>query len=130
MGIAERIASELKDISKTRDLRKHEGYSAATVILAKEHYAEAKRRINALADLIAANGEKILCSVGRGDVVDSGMKGFSIRRGVVLELYDYEEMSAAFIRLYHLSDGKKEWLALYVDENPKTPWWKKEERHD
>ncbi len=96
--------------------------------MALEHYAEAEKRLNALADRIAAKGEKILCSIERGDVIDSGVKGFSIHRGTVLELYDYEEMTVAFIRLYHLSDGKKEWLAIYVDENPKTPWWKLEER--
>ncbi len=130
MGIAERVLTEVKGISRSQRVRKVGDYVAATALLDVEHFEEAIHRMNAALASIVERGEKISCDLGSGEVVDSGVKGFDILKGVLLEVYDYRKTSAAFIRLYHLRDKRREWLALYVDENPHTPWWSEEERRE
>jgi hypothetical protein len=76
----------------------------------------------------AKGGEVIETTISGGTVTDSGIPGFKIKRGRFAEVYGYQETEAVFIRLYHLVSETKEWLALYMDSNKKTPWWSKAER--
>jgi hypothetical protein len=73
------------------------------------------------------NGEKIENDISAGEIVDCGLKQFEILKGKLFEIYDYDSTTAIFIRLYHVK-GEKEWLALYIDENPDTPWWGDKEK--
>ena len=73
-------------------------------------------------------GEEIYCRLGDGEITDRGVKSLRIGRGVFIEYYDYQEMSVVFIRLYAMESGDRRWTALYIDENPETPWWTKDER--
>ncbi|MEE8168641.1 MAG: hypothetical protein V3T58_07205 [Candidatus Hydrothermarchaeales archaeon] len=127
MSIVDEVLAELKDISNTQKTREFGDYLAATAIFDVEYFDEVIRRIESVVAPIIENGEKIFCELNSGDVVDSRVKCFDILRGAIFEVYDYKRMAASFIRLYHLK-GEKEWLALYVDENPHTPWWSREER--
>ncbi|MFQ5974855.1 MAG: hypothetical protein ACE5J5_00875 [Candidatus Hydrothermarchaeales archaeon] len=128
MALTEKILKELKKLSKTQKICKHGKYSTATAIFDASSFDEVSSLINNVIDPIAENGEKIICNIDSGEIIDSQVKGFDIKKGVLIELYDYSSTDVTFIRLYHIRDEKKDWLALYVDENPETPWWTKEER--
>lgn len=80
------------------------------------------KRINQAIAPILKNGEKIENDISAGSITDCGLKQFEILKGKFFEVYDYDSTTAIFIRLYHVK-GEKEWLALYIDENPDTPWW-------
>lgn len=127
MGIAEKILKRLKSAAETGNLRKFKEYEAASLIFQSSKYDDIIRELNEVLVDITKDGEVISSAFGEGEVVDSGAKHLDIVRGMLYEVYDYKAMSSAFIRLYHLK-GKKEWLALYVDENPHTPWWVEEDR--
>jgi len=127
MGIAQRTLERLKEISKSNSLKRFKEYEAASLIFDISNYEDVILGINDVLKDIAENGEVISSTFGEGKVVDSGAKHLEVIRGMLYEVYDYDALSSAFIRLYHLK-GEKEWLALYVDENPHTPWWDEEER--
>ncbi len=126
--LTEKILSELKDVSKSQNIRKHGKYITGSAVFDSGHFDYVANRVNSILAPVAANGEKILNEIKEGEVVDSGIKQFKILRGIFIEVYDYKTMTVAFVRLYQISDKNKEWLALYIDENPSTPWWGKEER--
>lgn len=126
--LTEKILSELKDVSKSQNIRKHGKYITGSATFDSKHFDYAADKINSVLAPIIANGEKILNEIKNGEVVDSGIKQFKILRGIFIEVYDYKTMTVTFLRLYQISDKNKEWLALYIDENPSTPWWGKEER--
>ncbi len=127
MGLAQDTLERLKGIAETSSHKKFKEYEAASLIFDIGKYEDVIEGVNVVLKDIAEEGEIISSAFGEGEVVDSGAKYLEIVRGMLYEVYDYKALSSAFIRLYHLR-GEKEWLALYVDENPHTPWWGKEER--
>ncbi len=130
MSISKKILNELESYSKTKKICKQEKYTTATAKFDVTSFKEVLDTINRVIDPVVENGEKIVCNIDRGEIIDSKIKGFEIEKGVLIELYDYASTTVAFIRLYHIKDAKKEWLALYIDENPDTPWWTNKERND
>ncbi len=124
--VSESILRSLKDISKTSKLRKRGNYITAHATFALEKFVDVLDKINAVVMPILKNGEKIESDISSGKIVDCGLEQFKIIKGKFLEVYDYGSTTAIFIRLYHVK-GDKEWLALYVDENPDTPWWGEKE---
>lgn len=128
MSLTQKILSELKDISNTQSVKKHGKYIVGTAIFDVRLFDDILGKIDLVVDPIIKNGEKILSNIDSGEVIDSGIKQFTVLRGVSIEVYDYKATTAIFIRLYHIQDKKREWLALYIDENPSTPWWTEEER--
>ncbi|MFQ5815268.1 MAG: hypothetical protein ACE5G7_02105 [Candidatus Hydrothermarchaeaceae archaeon] len=127
MGLAERILERLEGIAETSSAKGFKEYEAVSLIFHSSRYEDVIRGLNDVLGGIAKDGEVISSAFGEGEVVDSGVKHLEVVRGMLYEVYDYKAMSSSFIRLYHLK-GEKEWLALYVDENPHTPWWEEEER--
>jgi len=122
---AEKLLSDIQELSEYTKVRKHGEYVAASARFSSPAYDNVLERIEARVEPIIRNGEKIINEVSNGEIIDSGVKQFSISRGVFMEVYDYTSNSAMFIRLYQITDGKKDWLSLYVDENPSTPWWER-----
>ncbi len=130
MSITEEILKELKNLSKTQKTNTQGKYTTATATFKASSYDEVLDIVNKTVEPVAENGEKIICSIDRGEIIDSKIKGFDIEKGTLIELYDYKHTTVAFIRLYKIKDKDKTWATLYVDENPDTPWWTKEERGD
>lgn len=128
MLLTEKIFSGLEKICSSKNMRKNKGYVAASMIFDFRHYNAVQKKLNFLLDEIAKSGERISCEISSGAIVDSGIRQFDVLKGVSIEFYDYEKMSAAFIRLYCISNDKKRWVALYIDENPSTLWWSRAER--
>ncbi|WP_456474958.1 hypothetical protein [Candidatus Pyrohabitans sp.] len=121
------LLSALEVLSERKNIREYASYYAASAFFRTEKYEEVERVI--LSHLEGRkNSELISCTLSSGIISDSGNVQFHILKGRVFEFYDYKEMSACFIRLYHLQDlsNGKEWVALYIDENPSTPWWAEE----
>ncbi|MFQ6105476.1 MAG: hypothetical protein ACE5NL_00190 [Candidatus Hydrothermarchaeaceae archaeon] len=128
MSLAEKILSELGGISNSKNIRRNKEYIAGSMIFDPVHYSTVQKKLNSIIDEVARNGEKIVCEISSGRIVDSGVKGFEVLKGTSVEVYDYRATAAAFVRLYYIRSRKKDWLALYIDENQSTPWWSKEER--
>ncbi len=126
--LAEKILSELKDVSKSQNIRKRGRYVTGSAEFDLKHFDYVADKINLALAPIAADGEKISNEIKAGEIVDSGVRQFKILKGVFIEIYDYKTMTVAFVRLYRISDKNREWAALYIDENPSTPWWSREER--
>lgn len=125
-SLAADVLECVKDISKTSKLRTHEKYTAGHATFNVSDFKRVLDRINQTLEPILKNGEKIENDINAGEIVDCGLKQFKILRGKFFEVYDYASTTAIFIRLYHVK-GENEWLALYIDENPDTPWWGEEE---
>jgi hypothetical protein len=121
-SLTQRVLSQLKDISKEQKVRKKGRYTAGYAVFSADNFERVAERLELVLKPVLKNGEKI-SSTGPGEIIDSGVKQFEILKGIFSEVYDYSTTTATFIRLYHISDGKREWLALYIDENPSTPWW-------
>lgn len=125
-SLAEEIFKSLENISKTSKLRTREKYTAGHATFVTGDFDRVLYGINQTIGPLLKNGEKIENDINAGEIVDCGLKQFKILRGKFFEVYDYGSTTAIFIRLYHVR-GEKEWLALYIDENPDTPWWGEEE---
>ncbi len=126
--LAEKIISQVKALAHMHKIRKNRGYVAATAIFDSKNYTRVIEIINSTTDAAAKNGEKISSEISSGKIIDSGVKQFEILKGALIEIYDYKRTSAAFVRVYRLRSRGKNWVALYIDENPETPWWSEEER--
>ncbi|MFH1773698.1 MAG: hypothetical protein ABH874_01920 [Methanobacteriota archaeon] len=126
--LTEKILLEFKSISKSQSVRKHGKYIAGSAAFDSKHFDYVADKINLILAPIAASGEKIASEITKGEIADSGAKQFEILKGIFIEVYDYKATSVTFVRLYLVGDKNKEWLVLYIDENPSTPWWDKGER--
>jgi hypothetical protein len=130
MSLTEKILEDLKPVSRNQKVRRNEGYLTGSAFFDVVHFDRVVDVVTRVIEPIITDGEKILNRIEGGKIFDSGEFLFQIKRGVFFEVYDYRELTATFIRLYHLFDpgSGNEWLALYIDENPSTPWWSKGER--
>ncbi len=128
MSLSEGILEKLEAFAEEKKLRRFKDYISASVFASAENYEALEVRLEEKLEELSAEGEVIALEVGSGRVVDSGKESFLILRGRVFEYYQYREMISLFLRLYHLKDKRteKEWVALYIDENPSTPWWSEE----
>lgn len=122
MTLAEEILDNLADISKTKKTRTRGKYTTGHATFDIGDFDNVISKIKKTIEPVLKNGEKIENDISAGEIVDCGLKQFEIVRGKFFEIYDYDKTTAIFIRLYHVK-GEREWLALYVDENPDTPWW-------
>jgi len=73
------------------------------------------------------DGEVIELIVKDGIFIDTGMETLRVKKGFVWEFYYYPKMVHYFIRQFYIINDR-EWIALYIDENPLSPWWSEEER--
>jgi len=128
LSLIDDILKELSHLAKIKSVRKHGKYRVLLMVFDKVHYQMVVDALNRLTDTIAEKGEKITCKLTKGTVVDMGAKSLEINRGFFIELYDYDGLSVYFIRVYEYVSETKSWVSLYVDENPETPWWIKQER--
>lgn len=125
--LVEEILKSLSEISKTEKIRDRGKYTTGHATFDVGDFDNVISKIKEAIKPILKNGEKIENDIGRGEIVDCGQKQFDILKGKFFEIYDYDKTTAIFIRLYHVK-GERGWLALYIDENPDTPWWGDEEK--
>jgi hypothetical protein len=128
MDLVKDIIAAVKDLAQGHQIREEGGYSVVSAFFESTDYDKVWGLISPLLRKQAERGELIEGTISRGGITDSGVSGFEIVKGMFVELYDYPTTTAFFLRLYHLKSDKKEWVALYIDKNPKTPWWSEEER--
>ena len=130
MSLTEKLLEDLRSVSRNQNVRRNQEYFTGSAFFEVVQFDRVIDRITKVIEPIVIDGEKILNRIDGGNIFDSGDFLFQIKRGVFFEVYDYRELTATFIRLYHLFDPgtKNEWLALYIDENPSTPWWSKSDR--
>ncbi len=126
MTLVEEIFEAIASTSKTKKIRTHGKYTTGHATFDMENFDNVVSKIKEATEPILKNGEKIENDISGGEIVDCGQKQFEILKGKFFEIYDYGSTTAIFIRLYHVK-GEKEWLALYIDENPDTPWWGEDE---
>lgn len=72
------------------------------------------------------NGEYQSVEIKYGENVDLGIKQAEILDGRFFEVYCYDCLSIAFVRVW-MEKGlyiKKKWISVDVDENLKTLWFK------
>lgn len=123
MSILHEIQESLKAISKTQNSNKKGDFSTAMSIIEDFSLDDVRTQIENVLVKYQLKGEKITTVLQNGEILDSGMVHFKIFAGFIIEFYKYEHTTSVFIRTYQISDGNKEWLAVYIDQNPKTPWW-------
>ncbi|RMF89583.1 MAG: hypothetical protein D6733_05980 [Methanobacteriota archaeon] len=128
MTFTEDILRALQDISGISKSGHDAGLSVGMAIIDDSDLDEVGRRIEAALEPHASHGEKMVSRLMDGEILDCGTGYFRIRGGYVVEFYEYEKGASVFIRSYLISDGTKEWIAVYVDENPRSLWWDRGER--
>lgn len=126
MSFTEELFSAVKEKSEYCRIRKKGHYTTGAARFSASEYSAVLEQVEEKLEPILRNGEKIICHVGEGEIIDCGIRQFKVKKGTFMEVYDYSKTTAIFIRLYSISNGAEEWLALYIDENPITPWWSKE----
>ncbi len=128
MSLSEDILKELESFAREKKVRRYRDYVSASLFSKAENYNAIEQRIEEKLGKLSGEGEVIAIKIDSGKVIDTGKESFLILRGRVFEYYQYKEMVSLFLRLYHIKDRvtEKEWIALYIDENPSTPWWSEE----
>ncbi len=127
MSFTDELLAGLEAESEFCSIRRKGRYVTGAARFPAVMYSLVLEHVNGGLKPILRNGEKITCRIEAGEIVDCGVKQFTVERGTYIEVYDYSTTTAIFIRLYVISSGEDEWLALYIDENPSTPWWSKKE---
>jgi hypothetical protein len=106
-------------------MNQREGFTTGMSIIEGKSAEEVEILIESVLDSHLKGGEKIVSKLKGGEILDSGKASFTILGGFVVEFYEYETTTSVFIRNYNIADGKKDWIAVYIDQNPATPWWDK-----
>jgi len=128
MGLIDNLYDELKDAAEVKSIRSLGLYRVLSMIFKPEFFNDVAGIVDELTIKAAANGERISCRISYGEVVDMGSKSIDVTDGFYIELYNYQYTTVYHIRIYKFKSGDREWCALYVDENPETPWWIRDER--
>ncbi len=104
-------------------------YRTANKKFAAEAFQTVRKQLHGILEEWQSAGETLVID-GKGRINDSGKVQFDIEPGLLVEYYHYEQMTVLFIRLYRVHERRtgKVWTALYLDENPQTPWWPTKER--
>jgi hypothetical protein len=123
MSFTDDLFSCLKEASEYRNIREKGKYVTGAAKFPSSAYNKVLGQVERSLEPLLKNGEKIVCSITGGEIIDCGLKQFQVKKGTIIEVYDYSRTTAIFIRLYIISSKDEEWLALYIDENPSTPWW-------
>ncbi len=123
MSLTNEIIESLAELSSSRKIQENEGFIVGSAILEGVDVEEVKKHVDDVLEKHKGGGELIVSELVSGSITDGGLLSFNILGGYVTEFYHYESTTSVFIRNYLISDGAKEWVAVYVDENPNTPWW-------
>ena len=126
VNLSRKILEELEELAQKSSVREYSGYISTSAFFKAETLSEVKERVEKTLKKLSENGELISLEICSGMVVDTGRESFKIAGGKVYEYYHYETMTSLFIRLYRIEDKGKSWIALYIDENPHSPWWAEE----
>lgn len=126
VNLSRKILEELEGLAQRCSVREYSEYISTSAFFKAEVLPEVKERIEKTLKKFSENGELISLEICSGKVVDAGIESFKIAGGKVYEYYHYETMTSLFIRLYSIEDRGKGWIALYIDENPHSPWWAEE----
>ncbi len=126
MQAIDEIQSALKPLSKVQNKNVREGFTTATSIIENSDVESIRRLVETVLAPYLANGEKISSTLSKGEIFDGGKAYFEILSGQIIEYYHYPSTTSLFIRIYKISSGEKDWIAIYLDENKNTPWWEKE----
>ncbi|MFQ5951249.1 MAG: hypothetical protein ACE5KH_04110 [Candidatus Geothermarchaeales archaeon] len=125
---AEVILEALEPLAESTKIESREEYVVGRALLAEERFEDAVRRLISKIRGSLPRSEVILCKIREGRVVDMGAESLTVIEGLYAEAYDYDTLTVVFLRIYLLTDGERRWTAVYVDENSRTPWWRREER--
>lgn len=130
LHISQKIFDELKEHAREAKERKSENGNAFSLIFKNLSFGSVKSVIEKTIENF--EGEKIICEINHGKIIDLGKESFEIVKGMLFELYDYKNLSSCFLRLYEIREKGKEraWVSCYIDENLLSPWWSKEERDE
>jgi hypothetical protein len=126
MSIIEEIAASLKGFSKVQKIQGEGANKAAMSIIEGAEVKVVEKQIDGVLEKYLSGGEKIISKIKEGEIIDGGEAFFKILGGYVIEFYDYETQMSVFIRNYLISDARKEWIAVYVDQNASSPWWNRD----
>ena len=125
MSILDEIQASLKGVSKVQKVNVRVDFTTAMSIIEGKDPDEVGKRVENVLEKYVTNGEKIITKIDGGEIFDSGKAYFNILGGYVIEFYEYKSTTSVFIRIYRISDDIKDWIAVYIDQNPTTPWWDK-----
>lgn len=128
MDFVSEILDALEDISSSPKIIQRGMSLTGTAMFGKDDFKEVIRRIDEILEDYSPDGEIIDGIIKSGSIFDRGEEHFTIKKGLVQEFYYYKDLRSVFIRVYLISDKKKEWIALYIDENKESAWWEDHER--
>jgi hypothetical protein len=128
MDLIDNLYDELKDMAEAKSIRSLGLYRVLSMVFKPSFFNDVASVVDKLTTKATANGERISCRISYGEVVDMGLKSMDVTDGFYIELYNYQYATVYHIRIYKFKSGDREWCALYVDENPETPWWTRDER--
>ena len=127
MMIIDKVIDKLEDKAITLKLNEYKSLRSLYMKFDANYEEEIRKVVSDILGSYIRDGEIIEMVVKSGLFIDMGMETIRIKRGFIWEYYHYPETTHYYIRLLHLTDAN-DWIALYVDENPLTPWWSGEER--
>ncbi|MEM1546789.1 MAG: hypothetical protein QXY40_04580 [Candidatus Methanomethylicia archaeon] len=128
MGLIDELYDRLKDKADIKSVRSLGLYRVLSMMFKYDFFNDVTSIVDDLTIKAAVNGERIKCRLSYGEVVDMGLKSIDVIDGFYIELYNYQSTTVYHIRIYRFKNKDREWCALYVDENPETPWWIGDER--
>ncbi|MFQ5871487.1 MAG: hypothetical protein ACE5IB_04960, partial [Candidatus Geothermarchaeales archaeon] len=121
--LVEAVLEALDHLAESKRIEVGDECVVGSVLLPEERFEEAVAVLTFKIRDSLPRGEVILCRIREGRVVDMGAESLKVLDGFYAEGYDYDNLSAVFLRAYLLTDGRRRWTAVYMDENSRTPWW-------
>ena len=132
MSFTREFFEELAGLADSKKIRKNRGFTSGSLWAGEKEFEALSEGTRKFFRAHQSEGELMLFSGGRGEIIDSGKAQFKVLDSAIFEFYHYRKTTSVFVRVYRLEsnqDGRR-WTALYSDENPLTPWWSASERED
>ena len=126
--LVEAVLEALDHLAESKRIEVGDECVVGSALLAEERFEEAVAVLTSKIRDSLPSGEAILCRIREGRVIDMAAESLKVLDGFCVEGYDYDNLSVFFLRTYLLTDGRRRWTAVYMDENLRTPWWPPEER--
>ena len=126
----DKLVMKLESSIKQKMINKYKNIRTVFLRISPDNINDAIKYIEEILEEYKGRSEIIKLLIKEGYFMDTGIETLEIEYGLIWEIYDYPTFTHYLIRLLKIIEksNNRNWVAIYIDENPDTAWWTEEER--
>ncbi len=128
--LLDKLVTKLESNIRQKLINKYKNMRTVFLRISPDDINDAVKYIEEILEEYKGRSEIIKLLINEGYFMDTGIETLKIEYGLIWEIYDYPTFTHYLIRLLKIigKSNNRNWIAIYIDENPDTAWWTEEER--